>query len=247
MLQKESRSRHPSQASFATGSQISGCYLAVFITLALLAARSAYLLWFNPYGLGPDEAQYWHWLTHLQGSYLTKPPLTTWLMGLSTALLGDTPLGVRLFALAGQAAVALLAYAIAFRTAPEKSRQAAAWLAFGLVSTAPMVAAGGLLMSPDAVLTPLWLAATYVLIRSGLPEDTQKLPLKPWLAIGLLIGFAGLAKYTAALFFPLVGLYLLLFRRSAFRQPAIYLSGMLALLMQAPVIWWNATNGWAGL
>lgn len=246
MLQKESSGRHPLHAPFLAQGWAHGWQAALAVTLALLVARAAYLVWFNPYGLGPDEAQYWHWLTHLQASYLTKPPLTTWLMGVGTTLLGDTALGVRLFALVGQGAAAMLAYAIARHAAGPGLKDRAAWLAFGLVTTAPMVAAGGLLMSPDAVLAPLWLSAVYVLLRYGLPENTPKLSIKPWLAIGLIIGLAGLAKYTAALFFPLVGLYLVLFRRSAFRQPAIYAAGLLALAMQAPVIWWNATHGLAG-
>jgi 4-amino-4-deoxy-L-arabinose transferase-like glycosyltransferase len=217
------------------------------ISVALLLARMVYLQWFTPYGLAPDEAQYWSWLQNNDWSFLSKPPLTTWAMGLSTAVLGDTVLGVKFFALLAQAMVPLLGASIARELAPENLKTKAAWLAFAGLSTLPLIAAGGLIMAPDALLLPLWLGALLAVVRGvGVPES-RALCWPRWLIVGTLIGLAGLAKYSAVLFFPLLGLWLLWQRPQWLKRPQIWLSGLLALALQAPVLHWNYINGWAGL
>jgi 4-amino-4-deoxy-L-arabinose transferase-like glycosyltransferase len=218
------------------------------LSLGLLGLRLAYWQWFSPYGLAPDEAQYWTWLQNLDLSYATKPPLTTWAMGLSTALLGHTLVGVKLFALLAQALVPLLGAALARALVPVPQQQRAGWLAFIMFSTVPLVAAGGLIMAPDALLLPLWLGALLALVRAlAAPSSAGALCWPRWLLIGTLIGLAGLAKYTAALFFPLL-VGLLLWQRPAWLQrPQIWAAALLALAFQAPVIYWNFHNDWAGL
>jgi hypothetical protein len=67
--------------------------LTIGIVGVLFAVRvflSAYL------GLTPDEAYYWLWSRFPDWSYFDHPPLTAWLIWGSTALLGPTPLAVRL-------------------------------------------------------------------------------------------------------------------------------------------------------
>lgn len=213
----------------------------------LLVVRVFYLRVGTPYGLAPDEAQYWTWLAHDDWSFVTKPPLTTWLMGVSTAWLGDTLVGVKLFALLGQVAVVGLGVALARALVPAPERRAVGWWAFALLATVPMVAVGGLLMSPDALLLPLWMAALLVVVRALEVDDARALCWPRWLLLGVLVGLAGLAKYTAALFFPLLGLLLLWQRPRWLLAPQVWSAGALALLLQAPVLYWNMTHGWAGL
>ena len=214
---------------------------------ALFALRVVYLTWFTPYGLAPDEAQYWTWLQNNDWSFLTKPPLTTWAMGLSTALLGDTLVGVKLFALLSQSIVPLLGAALARELAAKGREYAAGWWAFALLATTPMVMGGGLIMAPDALLVPLWLGALLGLVKAfGVPE-ARALCWPRWIIIGLLVGLAGLAKYSAAAFFPLLAVMLLWHKRSWFMKPQPYVAGLIALALQTPVIYWNSTNGWAGL
>lgn len=213
---------------------------AVGWAAALLLARVLYVVWLMPYGLGPDEAQYWHWGSHLDWSYLSKPPLATAVIALTTALLGQTLLGVKLAALLGQVLVPLLGFAIAGRVAGTR----AAWLAFWVLATVPLVAVGGLLMSPDALLLPLWISALYMVI---LECYEKKLKLSRWITVGVLVGLAGLAKYTAAVFYPLLLLFMVAEKRAWLAKPHVYVAGGISLLMQLPVLWWNWQHDWAGL
>jgi 4-amino-4-deoxy-L-arabinose transferase-like glycosyltransferase len=217
------------------------------ISALLLLGRMAYLQWLTPYGLAPDEAQYWTWLQNLDWSYVTKPPLTTWAMGLSTAVLGETLVGVKFFALFSQAIVPLLGAALAREVAPATLKNSAGWLAFVGLTTLPLVAAGGLMMTPDALLLPLWLGALLALVRAWDVSTARALCWPRWLLIGGLIGLAGLAKYTAALFFPLLAVLLAWQRPQWLKVPQIWAAAALALALQAPVIYWNYTHGWAGL
>ena len=219
----------------------------VQLSAMLLLLRVFYLVWFTPYGLAPDEAQYWSWLQHNDLSFLTKPPLTTWVMGLSTWLLGNTLLGVKWFALLGQLAVPLLGAALAREAATATHKGQAGWWAFGLLTTLPLVAAGGLIMAPDALLLPLWLAGLLVLIRAVDVPPARALCWGRWVLLGVMIGLAGLAKYNAGLFFPLLGLYLLWQQPIWLRKPQPYAAGLIALAMQVPVIYWNFTNDFAGI
>jgi 4-amino-4-deoxy-L-arabinose transferase-like glycosyltransferase len=233
--------------------------LAVTVAAVLLLARLAYLLWFCPYGLNPDEAQYWSWLLHPAWSYASKPPLTTALIGLATTLFGTAEASVRLPALLGQAAALLLAFALARRLGGRSRGRAAGWWALLLFTVTPITGFGGLFISPDATLVPLYLAALLLLTREvdrpyTLSSHWLTGSLAHWLAIGLLVGLAGLAKYSAAFFFPLAGLFLLMeccFFHSFCPTPRAWayflLAGLLALALQIPVLAWNAHHHWAGL
>ena len=66
----------------------------------MTAITAARLLWLavQSAGLYPDEAQYWFWAQHLELGYYSKPPLVAWLIALTTTMLGDGELGVRLSA-----------------------------------------------------------------------------------------------------------------------------------------------------
>jgi 4-amino-4-deoxy-L-arabinose transferase-like glycosyltransferase len=220
--------------------------LAVSIVLFIL--RAVYVVWFTPYGLAPDEAQYWSWLANPDYSYLTKPPLTTFVIGFSTALFGDTLFGVKFFALLSQSVVPLLGAALARELAPQTHKNQSGLWAFALLTTVPLIAAGGLIMAPDVLLLPLWLGAMLAVVRGlNAPTPARALCWPRWVIMGVLVGLAGLAKYSAVLFFPLLFLFVLGFKREWVKAPQFYLAGLIALALQAPVVYWNATNSWVGL
>lgn len=210
----------------------------LWLSIILFVARLLYIQ-YGPLDLAPDEAQYYSWLNHNSLSFTTKPPLTTWLGGISTLLFGKTVTGVKFFALISQALAGVLAFLIVQRW----KGLTAAWLTFVTLHTVPLIAAGGLVMAPDVLIVTLWLWALYMLSRM----DYDNPCLKPWLGVGVIIGLAGLAKYSVALFFPLLGLFLVVNKPRFLLKPHVYCAGIVALLFQLPVFIWNMQHNWVGL
>src|SRR4051794_10819862 len=87
--------------------------IAAGMILASVVFHVAYLAFFCPLDLAPDEAHYWQWSRHLDWSYYSKGPLVAWLIrascevfgGLSESLVGSPMLAVRLPAVAGHGAL----------------------------------------------------------------------------------------------------------------------------------------------
>jgi 4-amino-4-deoxy-L-arabinose transferase-like glycosyltransferase len=210
--------------------------LWMMLMLVLVAWRLFYVTT-TGYDLAPDEAQYWDWSRRLDWGYYSKGPLVAWLIAASTALLGDTPLGVRFFAVAGHGLLSLLAALTARRLGGDT----AGWMAFGGIQAAPVFAAGGLMMTPDVACLVAWAGALYLLVQV---DWTDRTAWRPFLAMGALIGVAGLAKFTAALFYPLLGLYLLAdpVRRAWLLRPQVYGMGVVSLACLAPVFYWNVLH-----
>ena len=73
----------------------SGDHALLLGLVAFAALRTASLV-FSPLELGVDEAQYWLWSTGFNFGYYTKPPLTSWIIGLSHGLFGHHEWAVRL-------------------------------------------------------------------------------------------------------------------------------------------------------
>jgi hypothetical protein len=63
--------------------------------LLLFIFRVFYVL-YSPLDLTPEEAQYWDWSRHLDLSYYSKPPMVAYANFLTTSLLGNTELAVRI-------------------------------------------------------------------------------------------------------------------------------------------------------
>ena len=95
---------------------------------------------------------------------------------------------------------------------------------------------------PDGPLDCALLGAALCLVRA-LEHGT----LAWWLGAGVCAGLALLSKYSAGLTMSGAGLYLLSSRmhRHWLATPKPWLAALVALLMFAPVLAWNATHGWA--
>jgi 4-amino-4-deoxy-L-arabinose transferase-like glycosyltransferase len=67
--------------------------MRAFVVIALL---TAYKLWLcTTFDVSGDEAHYWMWSQQPDWSYYSKPPLVAYVIGLGTALFGDTEFGLR--------------------------------------------------------------------------------------------------------------------------------------------------------
>ena len=191
-----------------------------------------------------DEAYYWMWGQHPALSYYDHPPLNAWLLGLSGAVLGWSKLALRVpVVLAFVADLALLAL-ISRRIAPDWPEHLWVTLLLFLVTPVLFVVTGWAL--PDYLLVTLLLGAIYFLL--GFLAEWPTAPRWRYLYLGAAcLGLAGLAKYNAALLGLGLALYIVLVprMRPLLLRPQLYLAAAIAIALQAPVLLWNLTEGFA--
>ncbi len=220
--------------------------------------------------LSVDEAHYMLYADKLDWSYFDHPPLVGWVQW--PLVVSGAPDGViRLIPQALWLVSCLLARGIArdmYRLVPAwnnpLAREAAGVWAVALILLAPLmhVLAVGLL--PDTLLMVLTLALMWVTIQlagtqgltdglagepaarlTGAAPQTCKRSLRLWLALGVLLGLAGLAKYTAIL--PALTIIGILCWRRGVRvlaHPGPWLALLIACLLVIPVFYWNMQHEW---
>jgi 4-amino-4-deoxy-L-arabinose transferase-like glycosyltransferase len=206
--------------------------LMVFALVALRLVAAA----FTPITF--DEAYYWMWSKSLAGGYYDHPPMVALVIRLGTMIAGDTELGVRLVSILLALPMSWAVYqaaAILFG-----GRRVAATSAI-LLNVTLMAAVGTMIVTPDA---PLLVASSFVLFALAKVLDTGRGLW--WLAVGLCVGAALLSKYTALFFGPAILIWLIAVPklRRWLLSPWLYLGGLVAILMFAPVILWNADHHW---
>src|SRR5258707_10128747 len=157
---------------------------------------------------------------------------------LGTLIAGDTDLGVRLVSIL----LALPMSWAVYQTAAVLfgGRRVAATSAI-LLNVTLMAAVGTMIVTPDA---PLLVASSFVLFSLAKVLETGRGAW--WLAVGLATGAALLSKYTALFFGPAILIWLVAVPqlRRWLLSPWLYLGGLVALAMFAPVILWNADHQW---
>ncbi len=233
-----SLARRPPRPVGAVGPREAWTLLAAVCLLVL-----ARLLLATSQPLHPDEAYFWRWSLEPAWGYFDQPPMVAWMIAASRALLGDTVLAVRAPAALCSGAAAVLMYL----TVREHATWGRATAATALLLTTPLVTIGSLLMTPDAPLTLWWTATLYAATRAGAPRWGRAPPadrwLAPWVWIGLLVGLGLLSKITMVLAPVGLALWWLLRRPRPLAGPAAAL--LVALLLVAPWIAWNASVGFA--
>jgi len=195
--------------------------------------------------LFPDETYYWDWSRRLQGGYFDHPPMIALLIRGGTALAAvfgapPSPLAVRWFTLLAGAVAMLAAAATARRLAGARAAMIAA-VAFAIM---PLAAAGLVLATPDAPLLAFEAVALYAVVRALEVPPRSGASLAWWSAAGVAIGLAFTSKYTS-IFFPLSVALAVVLRpslRVRLREPGPYVACVLAVLVFAPVLVWNARH-----
>ena len=218
--------------------------VAVGITAAALLVR---LFFASRLPLFPDETYYWDWSRRLAGGYFDHPPMIAVLIRAGTALAGlfgipPTPLVVRLFPVLAGGLAALAAAATARRIAGARAAVVAA-TAFAIM---PLAAAGLVLATPDPALLAFEAVAVYLVVRALQSPVRSRASLGWWAAAGVFVGLSFTSKYTALLL-PLTVAIAVVVRpslRARLREPGPYVACILATLVFAPVLHWNATHDW---
>ena len=216
---------------------------ATVILVAMLTVLRLSLLLFYESSLGPDEAQYWFWSQTLDWGYYSKPPMIAWVIALPTRIFGDYEWSVRLLSPVLIGATALLLFVAGRRLYGDR---AGLWAA-GLWMTLPVVIFGATIMSTDIPLLFFWSLGLLALV--GLAQARPGAALGWGAVLGLAIGFGFLSKY-AMMYFPLGwGLALLVspYARQTLKPGAILLALIIAGVIFAPNLVWNAQNGFQTL
>jgi 4-amino-4-deoxy-L-arabinose transferase-like glycosyltransferase len=203
--------------------------IAFFTLLRLLVVPS--------FGLGVDEAHYVLYGIHLDFSYVDHPPLVGWLHAPFYYLLGAKELWARLPAIILFAFVSFFAYRFTLGFSGSKKTS---WIAVLALNSSFMLNALSFMLLPDSILLLLIFLLIFVIQRI---EETPR-P-KYYIYLGLILGLAGLAKYTSALLVPpLLAYFMLKKRYDLLFSKNMIAAVFLAFLLITPVLYWNLQNDW---
>ena len=201
-----------------------------------------------------DEAHYALYAQHLAWSYFDHPPLVGWIQWPLVALTSSEGL-IRIIPELLWIISCILVYQVTleihhfiqgrnagYLTSSLPIANACGLMAVLAIIAAPMphVLAIGLL--PDTLLTPLSLGIMLMAIR-WLIQD--RFSIGDWILMGVLLGLAGLSKYTAV--FTAFALLLVFFstrRKSWITKLGFWVALFIALLFISPVLYWNWANDW---
>jgi Dolichyl-phosphate-mannose-protein mannosyltransferase len=188
--------------------------------------------------LSNDEAYQWLWSKHLALSYFSKPLGIAFIQFAGTSLWGDTQLGVRFFS---PLFAALLSVAILRFMAAEAGARAA-FLLLLVLSSAPLMGVGTILMTIDPPLALCWTLAMLAGWRAVQPGGQTS----QWLLAGLAAGLGFLCKYSSAYLVVCWALYFVLWppARAHLRRPGPWLALLILGLCTLPVVIWNAQHDW---
>lgn len=189
--------------------------------------------------LSADEAYYWLWSRHLAAGYFDHPPAIAFVIKAGTLVFAQNAFGVRL----GGILLSILASVFVFDTARiVLQSEKAGWQACLFFNLSLMVTVETLVATPDTPLIPTAAAFFWALAKVAKTQDGRW-----WLAAGLAAGLGLQAKYSM-LFLGLGALIWLIAcppQRRWLASPWPYAGGLLALLIFAPNLTWNADHGWA--
>jgi 4-amino-4-deoxy-L-arabinose transferase-like glycosyltransferase len=215
--------------------------LALAILLGFFVVR---LLFAFTIGLGIDESYTIAISRRLSSSYFDHPPLHLWIAHFAALAVGEDAAARAPFV-----AVFFATGWIYYRFSSELFGPRSALIGvFALNVTPFFFASAGSWIVPDGPLlfglAVTALAATRV-FNSNPPDNA--LTWRYWLLIGVGLGLAGLAKYSAALTAAGLAVFVLLSpkQRHWLKLPAPYIAASVAFVMITPVILWNAQHGWA--
>jgi 4-amino-4-deoxy-L-arabinose transferase-like glycosyltransferase len=213
-------------------------WLAVLVPA--LAQPVLHLLTGDGFGIFRDEYYYLACAARPAWGYVDHPSLSIWLLAAWTTVFGDSVRSIRVPpALCGSALVVL-----AGATTAELGGRRWAQLFTGLgvaVGLAGLVIAGFYSMNSYDLL--VWAGAYYLVIRIARTGEGR---LWPWL--GLVLGLGLLNKIGVLVLGLALAIALLATEhRRHFRDPRLYLGGLIAGLFLVPYVLWNLAHGWPTL
>ncbi|MEU8041263.1 glycosyltransferase family 39 protein [Streptosporangium sp. NPDC049078] len=216
-------------APFA-GRPVGAVALAAFAVLLVASPR---------YGYHRDELYFRMLGEHPALGYFDTPPLTPLIARASVAVFGDTVVALRVVpALIASLTVVLVAL-LARELGGDRGTQIVA--AAGIATTSLLLIGGHSLLTLGVDL-PFWVAAALFAVRA-LRGDGRW-----WLAVGAVAGVATYNRQLIVLFLVSLGVGVLVAGpRDVLRERGLWLGALLALVIAAPNLVYQATHGWPQL
>ena len=214
------------------------------IAVAVLLALKIYLAAFMP-PIG-DEAYYWMWGQKLAWSYFDHPPLHAWLMRLMSILFGWNLFAIRALTWFTLGGTLWIVWLWARRLKPEDPGTWF-WPSAAIYLASPLFWLMSGISFHDHLLIFLCLLTAHLFLVFAEKWEATGTGLR-WLYAGAgAMGLAVLTKYNGVLLAFGVAVFFIAHRpvRGLWRSPHLYLAALLAVAIQAPVIWWNITEGFA--
>ena len=213
---------------------------SLVIILFFIKTISIYFTNFNMFG---DEAQYWLWSKNFELGYFSKPPLLSWVIGIYSAVFGDSFFSLKLIPVFAYFLIGLSVYSLSKNIGLEKYEALSCSLFFLLM---PAVSFSSFIISTDIFLLLFW-----TLSLNQLLKITHKPKIKNFVFLGIYIGLAFISKYAAIYFLVCLLVYILIdkkFRNLFFENYLNFLlSFMFILIILTPNIIWNLNNEWVTL
>ncbi|OUS26286.1 hypothetical protein A9Q99_18830 [Gammaproteobacteria bacterium 45_16_T64] len=203
--------------------------VAFFVVLHLSLATS--------FGVSVDEAHYGLYALNLDWSYFDHPPMVGWLLALGRPF-GLSEFVLRLIPTLIMTLNCALLYQLTSRI---YRNPRVGFIAVALFQLGAITQLLGWGMVPDIPLMT-W----NLLIANLLISLRDEFHWQMWLLFGFFVGLTGLTKYTA-IAIPISIFIWLLWERQLItwlRQPPLWLSIIIALIMILPVLLWNHWNQW---
>lgn len=220
--------------------------------LGLLQAIAAFFIAIKVvyvFQVGPimDEAYYWMWGQHPGLSYFDHPPLQAWLLGVSDAIFGRSLLGLRWMTFAALAGTFYIFYLWAKRLVGE-NWQTLFWPGIVIYLASPTFGYFTSLAFHDYLLLILCLISGHFFLNFLVDTEEGKQGKHLHLYLGaIFLGLATLTKYNGMFLGFAVGAFIL-WRpslRRLLRDPHLWLAALVAIGLQAPVLYWNWLDNYA--
>jgi len=204
-------------------------FIALYSLLALLHA------WSLPFSA--DEAHYALYGSFLDWSYFDHPPMVGWLQSIAL-FFSSSEFSLRVLPILLSATSLLVLFNLTKKDFGDK----AAYITLLLFINAPILQILPFGMIPETPLILAGLLNIWILKRIEANEGRK---LTDWLLLGLILGLAGLSKYTGVTLALSTFIVLLLqFNTQVFKQVGLYLAGIIAAICIVPVLYWNVQNDW---
>lgn len=195
--------------------------------------------------LSNDEVYYWTYAQHLQWNYFDHPPLIALMIRISTLnLTMQDEFFVRLGAITCGAINTWQMYRLGKRLKNEY----AGWLAACLFTASVYGGVlAGLMVLPDAPQMVFWLWGVMLLLKIFKEGGSARNRNIRLLAFGLVAGLCIMSKVHGVFLWAGAGLFILIYRRSLLKDPFLYLSALITILLISPIYWWNLQHDFVTL